>query len=992
MNNWEIPGAKWLRCDLHVHTPFDHEKKFGADIRAAMESLKKADTTLLAAIAESFMKACSNGANGQGIDLVALTDHNSIEGFNRLSPFFQSISRRLKDEGKIPPVVLPGVEFSVGGERPIHFLVIFARDTEPEQIEGCIRHVFGTRDPFDPDSGAPRATGHSVDEFLKKLYGYCHPSSGDRHLSFVVLPAHADGSSGIAKTTGAHLPQGIAANIWQEMKGHLRQWVITRTEWHGFQTIRPFSELPEEFRNLLCRWRAAKLNREWDELSPVEQERIRNEKHWPLVETSDPHNYEEIGTRFTWIKMEVPDVEGIRLALLDPQSRLRRMTDGPPGVDYPVIRQLRIQHTDFFGDLDISFNPCLNTLIGGRGSGKSTVIEFLRYVLDRAREEDFDKDEEEILKNVQDFLRQKASRDYGETPGMLLPDSVITVDVSISGRLYRIRRSAGGIEVIPDPDQKESLAQPLDVRALLTPRILSQRQISRIARDPAAQRRELDALLPREEIQSFEEEFRNLIEEMERLQLERRNLKERKEKLPSKRTELQKIEDQIKFLEEGGNKEILDRYNEFKKEELWINDTLQSLTEASSELEKQADLLEGTIEKIGLPPEGPSKEWTEGVATKITNVIEEGLNELKRLSDELKSLYESLKSERKNKWEPSFDSILAKYATLRQEMEEKGIQFGQHERLLQKRAFLKKEIERLEKIDEELSATEQAIKSVRSKMIALRESRMKNREILANRLEEEDADVRLDIIAFGDKAHFAAQRDSWFAGSGLQIRDWEVLVDYVYSPHESVPDRIMELVSAIQQDVETSKKQGQFVAFESSAVVKVLGDELANKLTKNFFNALAREDRIQLDKMERFLPEDQVEARVRGADGSFKPITQGSIGQRSTAILSLLLSSGDQPLIIDQPEDDLDNRYIYDVVVDLLRKRKFSRQIIIATHNANVPVNGDAELILALGVENRLGRLLARGSIDKPEIKEQVNNIMEGSAEAFRLRKERYGY
>lgn len=144
--------------------------------------------------------------------------------------------------------------------------------------------------------------------------------------------------------------------------------------------------------------------------------------------------------------------------------------------------------------------------------------------------------------------------------------------------------------------------------------------------------------------------------------------------------------------------------------------------------------------------------------------------------------------------------------------------------------------------------------------------------------------------------------------------------------------------------------------------------------------------------MERFLPEDKVEARVRSADGTFKPIASGSVGERSTAILSLLLSAGDQPLIIDQPEDDLDNRYIYEVVVDLLRRRKFSRQIIIATHNANIPVNGDAELIVALGVENRLGNVLVVGSIDRPEVKEQVSMIMEGSAEAFRLRRERYGF
>ena len=162
--------------------------------------------------------------------------------------------------------------------------------------------------------------------------------------------------------------------------------------------------------------------------------------------------------------------------------------------------------------------------------------------------------------------------------------------------------------------------------------------------------------------------------------------------------------------------------------------------------------------------------------------------------------------------------------------------------------------------------------------------------------------------------------------------------------------------------------------------------------TQNFYNALQKGDRIDLDAMECFLPEDWVLARVRNAQGEFKPIEQGSVGLKSTAVLSLLLSAGDQPLIIDQPEDDLDNRYVYDVVVGLLRKQKFSRQIIMATHNANVPVNGDAELIVAMGVEDRLGRVQVQGTIDRPDVKQAVSEIMEGSAEAFRLRRERYGY
>jgi hypothetical protein len=228
----------------------------------------------------------------------------------------------------------------------------------------------------------------------------------------------------------------------------------------------------------------------------------------------------------------------------------------------------------------------------------------------------------------------------------------------------------------------------------------------------------------------------------------------------------------------------------------------------------------------------------------------------------------------------------------------------------------------------------------------------------------------------------------------LQERDWDLLVDYVLAEGAPVADRLRELVDALRRDIEATHLAGRPIDARSAKVTALLGAESAQKLTGHFFNALQRGDRIRLDDMERFLPEDAVEATARGADGRFKPIAQGSIGQRSMAVLSLLLSAGDEPLIIDQPEDDLDNQYIYDVVVDLLRKRKFARQIIVATHNANIPVNGDSELIVALGVSeyDRLGMPLGTGSIDSEHVKDLVSRIMEGSAEAFRLRRERYGY
>ena len=222
------PGAKWLRCDLHVHTPFDEEKKFGEDVRGAIEAFKSADATKLASIADRFVKACRAAVGGHGVDLISLTDHNSIDGYRYLKSQFESIGRQARDQHLAMPAILPGVEFSVGGERPIHFLVVFAKSTDPDLIDGAIAHVFGASDRFNPKSGTPRATGQSVDDFLTRLYEYCRPPSGDRSLEFVIVPAHADGRQGVSREVigGATVPSDevtVATSLWDEMKGHLRQ-------------------------------------------------------------------------------------------------------------------------------------------------------------------------------------------------------------------------------------------------------------------------------------------------------------------------------------------------------------------------------------------------------------------------------------------------------------------------------------------------------------------------------------------------------------------------------------------------------------------------------------------------------------------------------------------------------------------------------------------------------------------------------------------------
>ncbi len=992
-------GARWLRCDLHVHTPFDGEKKFGVDVRGAVAAFKKEKPERLAKIAQDFVDACRRAADGAGIDVVALTDHNSIDGYRTLRPFFDAIGTQAADAGEPMPVILPGVEFSVGGERPLHFLVVFAADTDPDLVDRAISHVFGTRDRFHADNGYPCATGHSVDDFLAKLYAFCHPTTGERHMEMVVLPAHADSNSGVIRETAGKLGRegelAVSVTLWDEMKGHLRERVITRRDWHGFQTRKPYAQLPKAYRDLLARWVAARLGQDWEQLSKREKDEIREREHWPLIEASDPHNLDAIGKRFTWLKMEVPDVEGIRLSLLDPESRLRRMSDGPPGQDYPRIMRVRVKDTDFFTTIDVPLSPCLTTLIGGRGSGKSTVIELVRYALDRYRRDDFGgEDEQAIRRNVSALLKTKKDRDFGETEGMLLPDHEVTVDLFLAGRSYRVTRSQEALTVTVDPDDDGEELADLDVRALIHPRILSQRQISQIARDPAAQRRELDAHIDADRRRQFDAERSELLQRIRELQLARDRVEDGLTSLPARRTELRTVTDQIAYLEQGDRREVFERFQRLDRERRWLEERLKALRDLAADVTSRADELDGGLPSPVARPAALDEEgWLASVDERVGRVVTETGAALRVQADRVREQVRALEDEQRERWTPGYEDAREAYESLRDELERRGIDFGQHRKLLQQRAMIEREVSELERSRERLRKLLDDLDAARTRLATLHEHRLEWRRSRADALEQADADVRLEVRPFQDRADLAEAMQQWFAGSGMRETDREALLSYLLDNGNSVVQRLGALARAIRADV-TTHARGESPSPDETETGKLLGEECRSGFTGYFWNIFSNGDRLQLDEMERFVPEDLVVMRARGPDGHFKPITQGSLGQRSTAILSLVLFSGQQPLIVDQPEDDLDNKYIYDVVVDLLRRRKFSRQIVVATHNANIPVNGDAELIVALEVpeDQRTGALAACGSIDSGMVKDQVSTIMEGSAEAFRLRRERYGY
>jgi ABC-type enterochelin transport system ATPase subunit len=142
-----------------------------------------------------------------------------------------------------------------------------------------------------------------------------------------------------------------------------------------------------------------------------------------------------------------------------------------------------------------------------------------------------------------------------------------------------------------------------------------------------------------------------------------------------------------------------------------------------------------------------------------------------------------------------------------------------------------------------------------------------------------------------------------------------------------------------------------------------------------------------------FLPEDDLKVSYKPEGYSkYIPLSNASAGQKTTAILTFLLAYGRLPLLLDQPEDDLDNKLVYDLIVSRLKTAKSKRQIIVVTHNANIPVNADSEYIISMNSETEDIMTKYRGTMDDENIRKEICDVMEGTKYAFEMRAKKYHF
>ena len=285
---------------------------------------------------------------------------------------------------------------------------------------------------------------------------------------------------------------------------------------------------------------------------------------------------------------------------------------------------------------------------------------------------------------------------------------------------------------------------------------------------------------------------------------------------------------------------------------------------------------------------------------------------------------------------------------------------------------------------------------------------LRERRVLLRRIEKEHSDERLALLAEWEEVKAAQFRllDRAARGVSRKLRDRvqvrvtaagnrEPLFDVL---RDEIGGRLSEAIDQLRKTPDLSLPYFVKSCRDGSEAVQnaySIPPAQAERLSKATPEAVMRIEELELSSTTAI----QLNTGTTGDPPTWQALEDLSTGQKATAILLLLLLESDAPLIVDQPEDDLDNRFITDGVVPRMRDEKRRRQFIFSTHNANIPVLGDAELILGLtasGDADNRGNAVIRpehaGSIDARQVRELIEEILEGGKDAFETRRLKYGF
>jgi len=896
-------GATWRRLDLHLHSP------------SVLTFIPPKGTKREEGIGltDAYIEQLAT----QGISVAAITDYNGVN-----IEWFEVTAAKASNRGI---TLLPGVEITFRQYKyGVHLLAIFAGDTDLKSLNTFLQSL--DKDPTSPlfdNRGSHRDINLNIGltAALKDLRS--------KFNCLLILP-HPAQTNGLCKS----LTPEVAAKLLIEIGPDAIEYCPDKEK----NKLQSTGILTENF---------------WDQVA--------------FVEFSNPKRIEEIGTQYrangtlraTYLKLSAINLDALRLALHDPQTRLS--IGGIPSANHPRIRNMAISGSGFLGNLNISWSQDLNVIIGGKGMGKSAILESLRYAFAITPYSDQSSREELVRRALGSDGKVEIILDRPIREGKI--------------RQYRIVRAWGEdphtFQVNPEKPLKATPSE------LLTPDggliVFGQREIFSVSGSQQHRLALLDELIG-EQARKCADAVSKATQSLTANSAAILDLQTKLAKREEYCQRLKKIDDEIETQKDRPQERPKDRVD-FRGLGECLKNATNALRSASADCDQwrlnllallettHRNLMDAQNKESAILQEAAKvlavlQESLKVVLDDQTTLFEQAIQSLARLDmrcqEKLRaSTEENNKNERNGKKEPPGRDQLLKLNEEKTSLASLIADFGGIE-------------DRLKRLRQERQGFLQQIRDCRS---------------IQNGLRKERADAISESLngRLGFWVEFKGQKEGYKKQLSLLLKGSNIsqdAIDQLVLPEDTDGSAVAEAVRIGSKEVQTR-----------FGLKPEMADRLIHWLTA---------DQSRFLELETLFPHDALRLKMK-IDGQYRTLEHLSAGQGAIEVLLLLFGMKNQILVIDQMEDYLDDRFIHEEILQILREQKglkdqsLERQLILVTNDATIPVIGDAELVIPLEVRDDRAHIIGRAAIDDRSMQELIKTLMQGGKEAFQKRAKKYG-
>lgn len=842
-----------------------------------------------------------------GLDAIAITDHNTVD--------FVDTAREAAKKKDF--TIFPGVEISCGGSvnGAIHVIALF----NPTKTKADLQLVLGELQI--KGSGEHALTSKSVSDVIDIVRG----------AGGLPVLAHANSKHGALSDIKGNPRTGIVQNenlcAAEATEGDFKKH-------DGKRLVDFLNGTDPTYQRKLGVYKAS------DNRSPDDK----------------GHCLSAIGSSFTYFKMGELTIESLRQCFEDPDSRIVQDFEKEkinPG--HAKIESMTITG-GFLDGQTIPFNPSMNSVIGGTGTGKSLIVEFLRFAFDRKPQQALFSDHREKL--------EKQLRINGEIR-VTFTDS--------SGDQYELVRKydnprnpyASPVTCVNKTTGDEFKG---DISSIFPLLIYSQNEILEITRDPKAQLtlldnfRDFEAL--RNNVTKIVQDTGNLDRKLYQAAQDSANLDALLKQQGTAEEKLKKIK---RMLGSGTKKGTAEQYLKLVDEKAEIDAQI----EAYDTLFEKIDDTIADFQSAAPTPAKVPKELQEVIETDVAGnygaVVASLKDHKQKITAAKRNAAASLATWIKTK---KFSQLERKYnGEIKRQKEKENFETSR-KKLVGDKKELDQQVADAKRAATQYSGLRTQRADLLRQLSSAKDTYFSERSAQAKLITKKSAGrLRITVQQGDNKATYIQLLKKLKVGSQAEKKEIEEIANLI-SPVE-----LVEMV--LDKDVKKIAKIAHLTEQKAESIVNELSDP------QNLLGTLS----LQYEGY----PEDRIDISYQKKDAKYYPLSELSMGQKADALVMIALGDGGMPVVIDQPEDALDMPSIWLDICSKLRIDKHCRQFIFTTHNSSISVSSDSDQYIVLEADGSKGWLARSGSIDQQKIKDDVVGHLEGGYGSYRLKRKKYG-